>query len=80
MRPTQYFLKEYRERCSARTPGQILAFLEDFRLLHSHQVKPKIRLISIKIPEPLLAAFREKCKQAAVPYQTQIKIIMDKWL
>lgn len=80
MRPVQYFSEEYLRRCSGMKPGQVLAFLEDFRLLHSRKAKPKSRLISIKIPEPLLTAFREKARQAGVPYQTQIKIIMEKWL
>lgn len=80
MNPVQYFSKEYVERCAGMKPEQILAFLEDFRLLHAGKEKPKSRLISIKMPEPLLAAFREKARQNGVHYQTQIKLLMEKWL
>jgi len=80
MRAIQYFSKEYLERCSGMKPEQILVFLDEFRLLHSRRQKPKSRLISIKIPEPLLSAFREKARQAGTPYQTQIKVLMENWL
>jgi hypothetical protein len=33
MRPVQYFTPEYLEQCKQMTPGQILQFLEEFRLL-----------------------------------------------
>ncbi|HBE89392.1 MAG TPA: hypothetical protein DDW67_09680 [Elusimicrobia bacterium] len=80
MRPVQYFSKEYLERCSGMKPGQILSFLDDFRRLHARGEKPRSRLISLKVPEPLLAAFREKAGKRGVPYQSQIKILMEKWL
>ena len=80
MRPVQYFSKEYLEHCSAVKPEQILAFLEDFRLLHSGKAKSKSKLISIKVPEQLLSAFKEKARQEGIPYQTQIKTLMEKWL
>ncbi len=38
------------------------------------------RLISIKIPVPLLSAFKAKAKAAGVPYQTMIKRLMLAWL
>lgn len=40
----------------------------------------KSKLISMKIQEPLLEAFREKSQVLGVPYQTQIKILMKDWL
>lgn len=80
MRPLQYFSKEYLEQCRGMKPEQIIAFVEDFRSLHLRREKPKSRLISIKVPEPLLAAFKEKAGHSGIPYQTQIKVLMEKWL
>lgn len=80
MRPVQYFSKDYLEQCRSMTPGQILRFLEDFRLLHAPRARPKSRLISLKVPEPLLEAFRKKAELSGVPYQTQIKRLMTDWL
>jgi len=80
MKTIQFFSKEYLERCAGMQPEQIVVFLDEFSRLHSHKEKPKSRLISIKIPEPLLAAFREKAGRAGTPYQTQIKVLMKKWL
>jgi hypothetical protein len=58
----------------------IIAFLENFQELVNPQNKLPSRLISIKIPEPLLAAFRFKAERAGVPYQTMIKKLMMEWL
>ena len=41
-----------------------------------HKSKP----ISIKIPEPMLAAFKYKASQEKTPYQTMIKTLMAEWL
>jgi predicted DNA binding CopG/RHH family protein len=80
MRPVQYFSKEYLERCRKMTSGQILSFLEDFRTLHAAAAAPsKSRLISLKVPEPLLASFKIKAQLCGVPYQTQIKRLMKDW-
>ena len=77
-RPVQYFSDEYLEQCRAATPGQIAEFLESYRLMQ--QPPGKSKLISIKIPEPLLAAFRQKCDLEGVKYQTRIKQLMKEWL
>jgi predicted DNA binding CopG/RHH family protein len=61
----------------------IVEFLENFRELQSavqSQARAKSRLISIKIPEDLLEAFRKKSALEGVPYQTQIKKLMKEWL
>lgn len=80
MRPVQYFSTEYLEQCRKMTSGQILAFLEDFRTLHAAAVAPrKSRLISLKVPEPLLASFKIKAQLSGIPYQTQIKRLMKDW-
>jgi predicted DNA binding CopG/RHH family protein len=82
MRATQYFNKEYIQECKNLNPEQILQFLEDFAELHYapdlHRSRSK--LISIKIPENLLAVFRQKCKGQGVNYQTKIKELMRSWL
>ena len=81
MRPVQYFSPEYLERCRELTPEQVVAFLDDFRTLHAAATMPrKSRLISLRLPEPLLAAFRTRASLAGVPYQTQIKRLMSAWL
>jgi len=80
MRPVQYFSKEYLEQCRKMTPEQIVSFLDGFRTLHAAAAAPaKSRLISLKVPEPLLAAFKMKAQLSGVPYQTQIKRLMTDW-
>jgi len=78
MKGVQYFSKEYLEQSRKLSPDEVVRFLEDFRLLFEHPGKSK--LISIKIPEHLLAAFRRKCKLQNLRYQTQIKELMKEWL
>jgi len=58
---------------------EIACFLDDFRRLHGKGRSPS-RLISMKVPEDLLAAFRAKARLYNVPYQTQIKKLMTSWL
>ncbi len=72
--------KEYLEQCKEMTPEQIIQFLEDFRTLHSSVERSKSKLISIKIPENLLNAFKTKSKLEGTPYQTQIKKLMTEWV
>lgn len=74
----QYFSDEYLERSKKLSTGEIIEFLESFREL---QAAPGAsRAISVKIPESLLKAFRNKCALHDVRYQTQIKILMQKWV
>jgi predicted DNA binding CopG/RHH family protein len=80
MKALQKFSKQYLDQCSNLTSEEIIEFLENFRQLHSAHSRTKSRLISIKIPEPLLKAFRVKSALEDVPYQTQIKRLMTKWL
>ena len=79
MRPVQKFSDEYLERCRDMSHDEIVRFLDDFRRIHG---KPRVRsrLISLKVPEDLLAAFRAKAHLCNVPYQTQIKKLMTTWL
>ena len=75
----QRFSDAYLERCRELSPEDIVRFLEDFRRLHGAATS-RSRLISLKVPDPLLAAFKAKARLHGVPYQTQIKIIMQAWL
>lgn len=56
-----------------------LQFLEDMRVLSS-RVSSRSQLISIKIPENLLRAFKFACENQNIKYQTQIKKLMAEWL
>lgn len=81
MKAIQHFSDEALERSAKLSPQQIVVFLENFRKLHSPNAsKPKTKLISIKIPEDLLAAFRLKAEAEGVKYQTKIKELMKKSL
>ena len=60
-------------------PEEVLEFLESFRLLHG-RASARSRLISLKVPEHLLEAFRGRCRLEGVRYQTQIKRLMSDWL
>ncbi len=78
MKPVQYFSDDYLKQCRQATPEAVLEYLESFRLLSSSSEKSK--LISIKIPLPLLNNFRQKCELEKLRYQTQIKVLMEEWL
>jgi predicted DNA binding CopG/RHH family protein len=79
MTAIQYFSEQHLEQCRKLTTDQILQFLSDFQQLHSRQAT-KTRLISIKVPEDLLRAFKTKAELANVPYQTHIKRLMQQWV
>lgn len=78
MKAVQYFSDHHLDQCKELTTEQILQFLSDFQQLHNQQ-KKRTKLISIKVPEDLLGAFRTKAELAKVPYQTQIKKLMQQW-
>lgn len=78
-RPVQRFSDEYLEHCRTLSPEDIVRFLDDFRKLHA-AANTRSRLVSLKVPEPLLAAFRTKARLHGVPYQTQIKNLMRAWV
>ena len=78
-RAVQRFSDEYLESCRDMTPDQIVGFLDDFRRLHGSERLPS-KLISMKVPQDLLNAFRAKAELAGVPYQTQIKKLMKAWV
>ena len=78
MKPVQYFSDDYLERCHAFSVDATIEYLESFRQLQSPADKTK--LISIKIPQSLLAGFKRKAELHNVKYQTQIKKLMREWL
>jgi predicted DNA binding CopG/RHH family protein len=78
MKPVQYFSDDYLEQCKSFSTEAILEYLENFRLMQ--QSNDKTRLISIKIPESLLASFKTKSALHDIKYQTQIKKLMRDWL
>ena len=78
-RPVQRFTDEYLERCRALSPEDVVRFLDDFKRIHGNR-ESRSRLISLKVPEPLLAAFKTKARLGGVRYQTQIKHLMRQWL
>ena len=82
MKALQLFSPEYLEQCKKMKPKQILEFLEDFRKLHSVDRFKKDRsiLISMKVPESVLRAFKVAADLKGVKYQTQIKVLMKDWL
>jgi predicted DNA binding CopG/RHH family protein len=79
VKPVQKFSDEYLRKCAEMSHEEIVRFLDDFRRLHGTKRSPS-RLISIKVPEDLLAAFKAKARLYDVRYQTQIKKLMNLWL
>jgi len=79
MKAIQHFSDEYLEHCRGMTPDQVLSFLDDFRKLHGRQPAAS-KLISMKVPEDLLNAFKAKAKLNNTRYQTQIKALMRNWV
>ncbi len=78
-RPVQRFTAGYLERCRALSPDDVVRFLEDFKRIQG-AASSRSRLISLKVPEPLLAAFKIRARLSGVRYQTQIKTLMRDWL
>jgi predicted DNA binding CopG/RHH family protein len=78
MKPVQFFSDDYLQQCKTFSTEAILDYLDNFRLMQ--QPTDKTRLISIKIPESLLASFRAKSELHQTKYQTQIKKLMTDWV
>jgi hypothetical protein len=79
-KPTQFFTDEYIEQCRALTPDQIVNFLEQFRQVAYAGKKSTSTLISLKVPEDLLAIFKTKAGLERRPYQAVIKDLMREWV
>jgi len=72
-------------KSSIKENYEYLKFLHDAQIMHarleeSEQFKEPSKLISIKMPPPLLRAFKQKCSIEGLRYQTQIKELMRTWL
>lgn len=78
MRPVQRFSIEYLQATRQVSADEVVRFLDDFRRLHA-PARPS-RLISMRVPEPLLAAFKARCEMEGSRYQTRIKQLMTDWL
>lgn len=77
----QIFTDEYLDRCRGLTPDQIVNFLDQFRYVaHAGKRDKKSKLISIKVPDDLLEAFKMKARLQGRPYQSVIKELMRRWL
>jgi len=79
MKALQKFSDDYLARCREMSHEEIVRFLDDFRRVHGKR-RSESKLISMKVPEDLLAAFKAKARLSNVPYQTQIKKLMVAWL
>ena len=80
-RVVQEFSPEYLAQCKEMSTEEILRFLDQFRRIHgSPTQRPKSKLISMKVSEDLLQAFKTKAKLENVRYQSQIKLLMEKWV
>ena len=79
MKVLQKFSDEYLGRCKDLSIEEKLDYIENFRLMHSEIHAPS-KLISLKVPEPLLNSFKQKAKLEGVAYQTQIKKLMKNWV
>lgn len=82
MKTVQFFDDEYLAECAAMTPDDIAQFLDEFRIIHGGKIssEKKSKLISIKIPVSLLAAFKTKAALQNQRYQTKIKQLMTDWV
>ncbi|GMR05882.1 MAG: hypothetical protein BMS9Abin25_0459 [Gammaproteobacteria bacterium] len=78
MKTLQLFSDKYLAQSRQASSEQILEYLESFRLMNSAQATSK--LISIKVPQPLLDSFRRRCEFEGARYQTKIKTLMKDWL
>jgi uncharacterized protein (DUF4415 family) len=78
MRPVQYFSDDYLAAVRTTSPDEVVEFLENFREMHAPGARS--RLISMKVPVPLLGAFKLRCKIEGSRYQTKIKELMREWL
>ena len=80
MKTIQFFSDDYLAQCKQLAAGQIVRYLEDFRIINMRLKKPVLKLISIKIETDLLEAFKTKARFDGFPYQSRIKAIMRDWL
>jgi predicted DNA binding CopG/RHH family protein len=78
MKPLQRFSDEYLDSMRRVSPDEVVRFLDEFRQIHAPARAS--RLISMRVPEPLLDSFKRRCRLEGVRYQTRIKELMTQWL
>ena len=76
----QMFSDDYLEYAKKLSPRQIIDFLEDFRHIAAAGQPQKSKLISMKVPENLLNAFKTHARLLGKPYQSLIKDLMRQYL
>jgi len=82
MKAVQHLTDEQLRYARSLTPEQVVQFLEDFRLLHAGRgaAAGKSTQINVRVPEGLLRLFRARAAALGLPYQTQIKRLMEEWV
>ena len=79
-RAVQFFSDEYLLQCKSVSLNDRLKFLEEMRMLAlSTQSDPSIP-ISLRMGRGLLGAFKARCQQEGIPYQTKIKELIRQYL
>ncbi len=58
---------------------QIAKFLEDFQLMIAG-IDDKTKMISLRVPENILSAFKFKAEKRNLKYQSLIIDLMRKWI
>lgn len=82
MKAVQRFTDEQLRYGRSLKPHQIVQFLDDFRRLHAERAAAEVGKsiqINIRVPQALLRQFRARAAAVGVPYQTQIKRLMEEW-
>lgn len=75
----QHFSKERLAQDAKLSVDEIARFLDEFASL-AHGEEGDRKLISLRVPEKLLAVFKEKAKRNGVRYQTQIIDLIRQWV
>ncbi len=76
---TQYLSPEYLKLTKTMTPTQIAVFLDEYQSIFFSNEGNK-KLISMRVPEVLLGAFKKKCHLTEQPYQRKIVNLMRQWI
>jgi predicted DNA binding CopG/RHH family protein len=80
MKAQQLLSDEYLRECLESTLEQRMEFLESFRAFKTGLQEDPTILISMKIKQSLLDAFKLKCSAENSKYQTKIKELMHEYL
>lgn len=78
-RPIQRFTPAYLRQCAKMTVTQRAQFLEDFRHVAGAASSPR-KLISLRVPQHTLSAFKAKAATLGISYQRKIQELMAEWV